>query len=323
MRISQPRDSGTSSSNLFLNQSLARQARRHRHGSKYGLTEHENHDRWMVSYADFITLLLAMFVVMYAISHVNEGKYRILTGSLVGTFSPQPERHNILTPAREELLLNENLAAKKVRRLAEAQRQRREGMEIIAHDITGAFAPFAHLIQNGQVRVVQSDRGVSVEINANVLFAPGQALLQEDSSRVLEVVAEALKDSSHAIQVEGHTDNIPIVTEKFPSNWELSVVRASSVIRLLIENGIAAKRLAAVGYGENRPVDSNDTEEGRTRNRRVTITVLSASPDTLPGASSNDLSDPLPESLPEPLLDTLPDQGRGMRVLGFPSVKIS
>jgi chemotaxis protein MotB len=101
---------------------------------------------------------------------------------------------------------------------------------------------------------------------------------------VLESVAQVLKNTDHAIQVEGHTDNIPIVTEKFPSNWELSAVRASSVVRLLIANGLEATRLAAMGYGENRPLESNDSEEGRKQNRRVTVMILSA-PDNPAGGS--------------------------------------
>ena len=148
-------------------------------------------------------------------------------------------------------------------------------MEVIARDVVAAFQPFSSLIENGQVRVIPSSRGLAVEINAKVLFAPGQAVLEQNSARVLEAVAQVLKDNDYPIQVEGHTDSIPIVTDKFPSNWELSAVRASSVVRLLIGSGIEAARLTAVGYGENRPVDSNDTEDGRMRNRRVTVMILS------------------------------------------------
>jgi chemotaxis protein MotB len=118
---------------------------------------------------------------------------------------------------------------------------------------------------------------------------------------VLEAVAQVLKDGEQMIRVEGHTDNIPIVTDKFPSNWELSAVRASSVVRLLIENGVGAARLIAAGYGEYRPVESNDAEEGRMRNRRVTITILSSSPDSEPNApfDPSDPSDTSPDALPE------------------------
>ncbi|PTR16439.1 chemotaxis protein MotB [Nitrosospira sp. Nsp2] len=286
-----------------VNKATERQPRRRHRGGRYRLAELENRDRWMVSYADFITLLLALFVVMYAISHINEGKHRILTGSLVSAFGAKSDHQNILSLTPDEPALQEQVAAKKARRAAEAQRQRRERMEVVAHDIMAAFAPLGPLIENGQVRVIHSDRGLSVEINASVLFATGQAVLQEDSSKVLEAVAQVLKDGDQMIRVEGHTDDIPIVTEKFPSNWELSAVRASSVVRLLIDNGVAGARLIAAGYGEYRPVNSNDTEEGRMRNRRVTITILSSSPDSEPGASpgTSDKFHMPPDALPEVL----------------------
>jgi chemotaxis protein MotB len=270
--------------------------------------EHENHERWLVSYADFITLLLALFVVMYAISQVNEGKYRKLNESLASAFDAQPDRRNVIVmppapvpepvpaPRADQVpSLDDSRAIKKARHFVEAHRRQQERMERIAHDIMSTFAP---LVENGQVRVIQSNRGLGVEINASVLFAPGQAVVQENSSRLLEAVARVLKNDDYPIQVEGHTDNIPI-TEKFPSNWELSAVRASSVVRLLIDNGVEATRLTAVGHGENLPVDSNDSEEGRTRNRRVTVMILSSPPEPLP--------EPLPEILPEDLPENLPD----------------
>ena len=182
-------------------------------------------------------------------------------------------------------------------------------MDIIAREI---IAVFGSLVEDGQVRVIHSNLGLGVEINASVLFSPGQAQLQQDSSRVIEAVAQVLKNDSHAIQVEGHTDNIPIVTEKFPSNWELSAVRASSVVRLMIGNGVDATRLTAAGYGENRPVGPNDTEEGRMRNRRVTIMILSSLPDASAGISSGNSSESSsdistgasPEAIPD-LSDTV------------------
>ncbi|SDA11943.1 chemotaxis protein MotB [Nitrosospira sp. Nsp18] len=268
--------------------------------------EHENHERWLVSYADFITLLLALFVVMYAASRLKDGQYdQVLAGSFVSAFGAQPNGsdRSVLTldvilpkrvPKTAPIIAStlptpdDELAVKKARRFVEAQRQQKDQMDIIAREI---IAVFGSLVEDGQVRVIHSNLGLGVEINASVLFSPGQALLQQDSSRVIEAVAQVLKNDSHAIQVEGHTDNIPIVTEKFPSNWELSAVRASSVVRLMIGNGVDATRLTAAGYGENRPVGPNDTEEGRMRNRRVTIMILSSLPDASAGISSGNSSE--------------------------------
>jgi chemotaxis protein MotB len=286
--------------------------------------EHENHERWLVSYADFITLLLALFVVMYAASRLNDGHYdQVLAGSFVSAFGAKPNGSDkaVLTPdiilpkrARKTAPIiastlptpDDELAVKKARRFVEAQRQQKDQMDIIAREIIAAFGS---LVEDGRVRVIHSNLGLGVEINASVLFSPGQALLQQDSSRVIEAVAQVLKNDSHAIQVEGHTDNIPIITEKFPSNWELSAVRASSVVRLMISNGVDAARLTAAGYGENRPIGPNDTEEGRMRNRRVTIMILSSLPDTSAGISSKGSSDTStgasPDAIPR-LSDTVP-----------------
>ena len=282
--------------------------------------EHENHERWLVSYADFITLLLALFVVMYAASRLNDGHYdQLLAGSFVSAFGAQPNGSDksVLTPdvilpkrARKTAPImastlptpDDELVVRKARRFVEAQRQQKDQMDVIAREIIAAFGS---LVEDGQVRVIHSNLGLGVEINASVLFSPGQALLQQDSSKVIEAVAQVLKNDSHAIQVEGHTDNIPIITEKFPSNWELSAVRASSVVRLMIGNGVDATRLTAAGYGENRPVGSNDTEEGRMRNRRVTIMILSGLPDTSAGISSGDSSEGSSDAIPG-LSDTVP-----------------
>lgn len=154
--------------------------------------------------------------------------------------------------------------------------RKQEKMKRMAKSILGALEP---LVKDGQVRITQNSLGITVEINASVLFSPGQAKLAESSSLTLQAVAYVIKGHEHEIHVEGHTDNLPIHTESFPSNWELSAARASSVIRLFIENGVEAHRLTAIGYGENRPLETNETPEGRKRNRRVTIMILSTNPD--------------------------------------------
>ena len=243
--------------------------------------EHENHDRWLVSYADFITLLFAFFVVMYAISSVNEGKYRVLSDSLGVAFGSVTAK----TPALKDPIevtrpaLNSRPTPTPAQRASDAAVKREKAqMTNIARDILKAMAP---LISQGKVRVTQTSRGVSVEINASVLFAPGEARLSPISEKALRAVGEVLNKVDNDIQVEGHTDNIPISTAMFPSNWELSSVRASSVVRLFLDNGMNEKRLVAMGHGANQPVASNDTAEGRLRNRRVQLMILSGLPDVV------------------------------------------
>lgn len=243
----------------------------------------DNHDRWLVSYADFITLLLAFFIVMYAISSVNQSKYRIFSEALGSAFSgkpsPSPTTPMSATVEKEPLPLPlppRALPSQKQRARQAALLRERQQMTGMARDILQVLAP---LVGQGKVRVTQSSRGVSVEINASVLFAPGEAKLSNESGAALKAVAQVVRDFPQAIQVEGHTDMLPISNAMFPSNWELSAVRASSVVRLFIEQGIAEKRLAAVGYGSNQPVASNETADGRMRNRRVQLTILSKIPE--------------------------------------------
>jgi chemotaxis protein MotB len=248
-------------------------ARRKRH-----VEEHENHERWLVSYADFITLLFAFFVVMYAISSVNEGKYRVLSDALGIAFSGLKQQPPVVKDPIETPRTYLPIPTQPQRATNAAIVREKAQMTNIARDLLKAMAP---LISQGKVRVTQTNRGVSVEINASVLFAPGEAKLSAQSEKALRAVAEVLAKVDNNLQVEGHTDNVPIKTPIFPSNWELSAVRASSVVRLFIDSGINEKRLIAIGHGANEPVDSNDTAEGRLRNRRVQLMILSGLPETV------------------------------------------
>ena len=233
--------------------------------------EPENHERWLISYADFITLLFAFFVVMYAISAVNIGKYKIFSDALGDAFGGKGAAQPVNTEVPNLPVPNPAL-----KRRVELLRKEKEQMTKLAQDLLSTMAP---LVKEGKVRVTQNSRGVSVEINASVLFDPGDARLMPESVEALRAVASLLKADSHDVQVEGHTDNQPIGNTRFPSNWELSSVRASSVVRLFIDAGVAPRRLTAVGYSSNVPVADNDTAQGRARNRRVAVTILSGIPD--------------------------------------------
>ncbi len=239
---------------------------------------HENHERWLVSYADFITLLFAFFVVMYAVSSINEGKYRVLSQSLVSAFKSNQTANLVESKSAEFSAIQLPQQADSAKAITEPSIQnarKQKKMQHMAKSILQALEP---LVKDGQVKVTQSAVGITVEINASVLFSPGQAKLAENSMVALQAVAHVVKDHEHEIHVEGHTDNLPIHNDNFPSNWELSTARASSVIRLFVENGVDAHRLTAIGYGENRPIESNETAEGRKRNRRVTVMILAADP---------------------------------------------
>lgn len=228
----------------------------------------ENHERWLISYADFITLLFAFFVVMYAVSVVNVGKYAVLSEALGDAFGGRgaAQQRNVAVDV-DALPLSTIVA----HRRAEAAKRDRERLELLARKLNDSLAP---LVKNGKVRVTQNGRGVTIDINASVLFDEGAAALVGDARETLATVADVLKDDPHAIEVEGHTDTMPIANAAFPSNWELSAVRASTVVRLFQQNGVAETRLAVVGRGANGPIASNDDPVGRARNRRVAVTIL-------------------------------------------------
>ena len=240
--------------------------------------EHENHERWLVSYADFITLLFAFFVVMYALSSINEGKYRVLSDSLTSAFRNVPinASRQAITPQRPKPPAKTVPAAKPNAPQEKAKQQQRERMKDMAQDIMAALAP---LVQQGKVRVLETSRGVTIEIADSALFSVGQAILGVESAHALRAVAEVIASADFPVTIEGHTDNVPIKTAQFPSNWELSAVRATTVLRIFADAGVPADRLTAIGYGDTRPVEGNDTIEGRARNRRVSIQIDSALPE--------------------------------------------
>jgi chemotaxis protein MotB len=240
----------------------------------------ENPDRWLVSYADFITLLFAFFVVMYSISSVNQGKYNELTSSIGTAFTgvgsagylkndeslnpnikskAQNQANSVIKPLPLTYLYNEKM------------RRERESMTAMGVDLSNKLSP---LINEGKVRVMQNNRGIRIDINDSLLFTPGSAELATAASSVLNEIAPMIKDNDRFIQVEGHTDNIAIHNEQFYSNWELSAVRASSVVRMLSDAGIAEARLSVLGFGATQPVTGNNTEQGRAKNRRVSIMIL-------------------------------------------------
>ena len=264
--------------------------------------EHENLERWLVSYADFVTLLFAFFVVMYAISSVNEGKYRVLSDTLTEAFrdpvkSSTPARGSEPQPASPVIEPIQPMAPEATSQasgtdavgvlpagsalVGERQRGPTEDLDTLAEQITDELEPFL-----GQRLIEISRVGDTVEVamKSQMLFESGSARLSPQAMPALEGVGRVLGPAGNAIRVEGHTDNRPIATLQFPSNWELSAARAASVVHFLMRIGIEPARMAAIGYGEHRPVGDNASDEGRQRNRRVTLVILGtrASPVTLP-----------------------------------------
>ncbi|MGZ3236893.1 MAG: flagellar motor protein MotD [Burkholderiaceae bacterium] len=241
--------------------------------------EHENHERWLVSYADFITLLFAFFVVMYSISQVNEGKYKVLANSINAAFHAIPGASAGVLPSTlpAQPIVPPTKTPSEIK-MEQMKRYNQEKMRNIAQAIIEALRP---LVKDGKVHVTEGAMGITVEINASILFQPGESRMEDGAIRSMTALGQILALTDFPIKVEGFTDNIPISTAQFPSNWELSGARASSVVRLFIENGVAADKLTAIGYAEQRPVADNATPEGRMRNRRVAITIESKIPEVI------------------------------------------
>jgi chemotaxis protein MotB len=151
--------------------------------------------------------------------------------------------------------------------IARAERQ----LNSIADRLTAALAP---LIDRGMISVRRTELWIEVEINSDILFPTGSAALDVHARQTLASLADVLRDVPNSVRVEGHTDNVPIATATFPSNWELSAGRAASVVHLFADQGVQPSRLAMVGYGQFRPREENDSAQGRNRNRRVMVIIL-------------------------------------------------
>ncbi|MDY0207120.1 MAG: flagellar motor protein MotD [Pseudomonas sp.] len=221
-----------------------------------------NHDRWLVSYADFITLLFAFFVVMYSISSLNEDKYKILTESIEGVFQQQ-DRSIKPIPLGDERIKGQGEAN------AEAG-QPKDPLESIAEQIRDQFDG---LLGDGQFKVRANEMWLELELSSSLLFPSGDAIPHQDAFDIIEKISNILAPYDNPVQVEGFTDNRPISTAQYPTNWELSASRAASIVRLLAMDGVKPERLAAVGYGEFRPIADNVDAVGRARNRRVVLVI--------------------------------------------------
>jgi chemotaxis protein MotB len=260
--------------------------------------EPENHERWLVSYADFITLLFAFFVVMYSMSSVNEGKYRVLSDSMTAAFTQTTKPLAAIQAG--EIVRSSSTLIKPIREIPdqinisapiillkggqqiivdpEYQNQEEVASEAITEQIdeiaSDIEAEFEEMIADDNVSVRKSPFWLEVVFNSNILFASASAELSAGAKVELGKLGPLLQEYENNVSVEGFTDNNPIISPIFPSNWELSSARAAAVVRLFEDYGVESARLISVGYGENRPVSENQTAQGRANNRRVIIVIM-------------------------------------------------
>lgn len=265
--------------------------------------EHVNAEAWAIPYGDLVTLLFALFTVMYAMSSVNEGKFRVLSDSMIAAFrgapkSLQPVNIGDREPGKggDKPLsgITPTVLMKIKNPLDTAHgdpRALKKGNSADDNALPGVLIRMERAVQDAMqqlidaklVTVRRESMWLEIEINTDILFPSGAAGFSPAADPVLDKLAEVLKPFPNPIRVEGHTDNRPVHTAAYPSNWELSAARAASIVHKFTTEGIDPLRLEIVGFGEFHPLQSNDTAEGRNANRRVAILVLEA---VAPGSPS-------------------------------------
>jgi chemotaxis protein MotB len=223
---------------------------------KHGHQEHENSERWLLTYADLITLLLGLFVILYAMSKIDAGKYQELVAALGGVFGSGSTA--VIQGGQGVIQLPVPTG--------QSERQR------IARDLSSALGLDKRKLP---VSIAQNERGITVHMMEELLFASGSAELKQASLTTLDTLATVLRRLPNDIRVEGHTDNVPISTAEFPSNWHLSVARAVHTAYYLISrNGLPPSQVSVAGYSEYRPIAPNSSPENRSLNRRVDIVIV-------------------------------------------------
>ena len=249
----------------------------------------ESTDRWLVSYADFITLLFAFFVVMYSISNINVGKYRVLSDSVSTAFSHQSSSP---FPVGAELGISVQRAPIALGLKGQV------GLVSMKETAAELDKRLKRWVKKGMIAVKGNEKWLEIEIKSNLLFNSGDATLSTEAADILAELTSVIKSTSNPLYVSGYTDNVPISNNRFPTNWELSTARAASVVRLFAQNGINPARMGAIGYAEFRPTVANDSIVNRQKNRRVVIRMMTGEDmfaETSPFANKKtELVDPVP-----------------------------
>ena len=208
-------------------------------------------NRWVVSYADFVTMLLALFMVMYAVLQIDNQKMAALQERMQKTFSTNLKVEYV-TKYQENSLQNNTYGTEALTKLFKD-----------------------NLSQTKSINLVKDPRGLIVRVNSNVIFDEGSAQIKPQAQKTITEIVKVLTKINNPVIIEGHSDSTPIKNKKFPSNWELSTARATNIISFIMKNSkISPKRLCAVGYGEYMPIGDNTSISGRMLNRRVDIIVL-------------------------------------------------
>ncbi len=228
-------------------------------------------DRWLLTYADMITLLLLFFIILYSMSSPNKARFEQIAVAFQNIFTGGPFTFFETRSAGAAGVLNGVTAGQPVTRGRGGSQQGTGGASVLRSQAVSALQ---NLVRAGKVKVIPTENGFAISLISDTYFGSASATLMPDAMPVLQEVSEFLGQISNSIVVEGHTDNLPVDTTKWTSNWELSSERALAVLQTLEDYGLPRDRLSAAAYGETRPVQSNDTAEGRAFNRRVDIVIV-------------------------------------------------
>ena len=271
--------------------------------------EHANHEAWAIPYADLLTLLLALFVVMYAVSVVNTGKYKVMSESMYEAFNGTPRSIVMIAPPKDQGHDNSQqiptlnlprpmdtappITPLKVNRVNPINMSPYNSLyPIPLHSLTDIAEKVRRsvqpLIDKKLIIVRKVQNWLEIEIRSDILYPSGRASLSPTADSTLTKLAQVLSGFDNALRIEGYTDNMPIDTSIYPSNWELSAARSASVARLFAANGVSPERMSILGWGEYHPNADNATAAGRNLNRRVVIVVLSD-----PGTRTSNLQNAL------------------------------
>jgi chemotaxis protein MotB len=250
--------------------------------------DHVNHEAWAIPYGDLVTLLFALFTVMYAMSSVNEGKFRVLSDAMIAAFNGSPKSMRPLNIGEPEPGKGGEKPLIGITPTALIKIKSQDTVTAIpkppSADVPGSLIRMERAVQDAMralidaklITVKRESMWLEIEINTDILFSSGSGAFSSSAEPVLDKLAEVLKPFPNPIRVEGHTDDRPIHTAAFPSNWELSAARAASVVHQFTKQGIDPLRLEIVGFGEFHPREANTSAEGRNANRRVAVLVLEA-----------------------------------------------
>jgi chemotaxis protein MotB len=244
-----------------------------------------NHERWLVSYADFVTLLFAFFVVLYASAQIDKQRATRLSDAINSAFQQlgifEKDNHKPGNVEPKITLPSSMNAGQDLSHWAQLGReqlgadQKKEDFNAMRRELEGALA--GEIKRNEVALHLQAD-GLVVSLREIGFFDSGSAAIKPEAQPALARIANILREHPYGVRIEGHTDNVPIHTSLFASNWELSTARATALVRLLVEQqGISADRLSAAGYAEFHPAASNDNAKGRQLNRRVDVVILTSS----------------------------------------------